>query len=110
MKNSNKPVEPKASEGKIDLTDYHGSEQSRKTIMALKRIPVIIRRLKTIMRPMLIMKMVRLASNPDFQSLGWETDRNLLYDLTKGYLPELEGRIIQNIRFTGISDTAKKIR
>lgn len=28
--------------------------------------------------------------------------------LTKGYLPELEGRIIQNIRFTGISDTAKK--
>lgn len=29
---------------------------------------------------MLIMKMVRLASNPDFQSLGWETDRNLLYD------------------------------
>lgn len=27
--------------------------------------------------------------------------------LTKGYLPELEGRIIQNIRFTGMSDTAK---
>ena len=38
MKNSNKPVEPKASEGKIDLTDYHGSEQSRKTIMTLNAL------------------------------------------------------------------------
>ena len=38
MKHSNKPVEPKAPEGKIDLTDYHGSEQSRKTIMALNAL------------------------------------------------------------------------
>lgn len=119
VKHSNKPVEPKAPEGKIDLTDYHGSEQSRKTIMALNALIDSIEK-DSNENPQaknnnafnayheLIMKMVRLASNPDFQSLGWETDRNLLYDLAKGYLPELEGRIIQNIRFTGISDTAKK--
>lgn len=119
MKHSNKPVEPKAPEGKIDLTDYHGSEQSRKTIMALNALIDSIEK-DSSENPKaknnnafnayheLIMKMVRLASNPDFQSLGWEAARNFLYDLTKGYLYELEGRIIQSIHFTGVSDTAKK--
>ncbi len=91
MKHSNKPVEPKAPEGKIDLTDYHGSEQSRKTIMALNVLIDSIEK-DSSENPKaknnnafnayheLIMKMMRLAYNLDFQSLGWETDRNLLYD------------------------------